>query len=145
MLVSPSFLFRTREQLEAVEWTLEGNVFRQEKQKWMPIFEGKMVGMYDHRAASIELHSGNALRQQQPAPSNLSDHVNASFVTIPYLWSSEFEGRSRTLSNWKREWFPVFKRVTASTSERLLVVLSHGLQLAIHFTLLRVCQSFKIF
>ncbi len=120
-MTNDSHLFRTREQLEADGWALEGNVFRQENQKWMPIFEGKMVGMYDHRAASIELHSGNALRQQQPALSALSDHMSASFVTMPYLWAPESEGRFRTPQDWKQEWFPVFKRVTASTNERTVI------------------------
>src|SRR6266851_1105262 len=120
-MTNDSHLFRTREQLEADGWVLEGNVFRQENQRWMPIFEGKMVGMYDHRAASIELHLGNALRQQQPALSALSDLQNASFVTTPYLWAPESEGHFRTPPDWKREWFPVFKRVTASTNERTVI------------------------
>ena len=42
-MTNDSHLFRTREQLEAEGWLLEGNIFQQENEKWMPIFEGKMV------------------------------------------------------------------------------------------------------
>lgn len=120
-MTNDSPLFRTREQLEAESWRLEGNVFQRDYQNWMPVFEGKMIGMYDHRAASIELHPESALRQQQPVLSSLADHLDPSFVNMPYLWGPEPEGRSRTPEIWEREWFAVFKRVTAATNERTIV------------------------
>jgi hypothetical protein len=120
-MTNDSSLFRTREQLEAEGLILNGNVFQRGPQKWMPVFEGKMIGMYDHRAASIELHPESVLRQQQPVLTSLAGHQDPSFVNMPYLWGPEAEGRSRTPRIWRREWFPVFKRVTAATNERTVV------------------------
>jgi len=120
-MTNDSRLLRTREQLEAEGWRLDGNVFHRGDEKWMPVFEGKMVGMYDHRAASIELHPWSALRQQQPVLSSVADHSDPCFATSPYLWAREHEGRSRTPDTWSREWFVVFKRVTAATNERTIV------------------------
>jgi len=120
-MTNDSSLFRTREQLEADGWQLEGNMFRQSDRRWMPVLEGKMIGMYDHRAASIELHSELALRQQQPILSSLEDHLDPSFANMPYLWGPETEVCSRTPESWRREWFAVFKRVTAVTNERTVV------------------------
>lgn len=120
-MTNDSPLFRTREQLEADGLLLKGNVFQGGHQNWMPALEGKMIGMYDHRAASIELHPESALRQQQPVLSSLADHLDPSFVNMPYLWGPEPEGRSRTPEIWEREWFAVFKRVTAATNERTII------------------------
>jgi len=77
--------------------------------------------MYDHRAANIDFHAENALRQQQSNLNSLANHCDASFVAIPYLWGPESEGISRTPEGWKYKWFPAFKRVTSSTNERTMV------------------------
>ena len=42
-MANDSHLFRTREQLEAEGWRLEGNVFTQIEDRYLPLYEAKMV------------------------------------------------------------------------------------------------------
>ncbi|WP_052889300.1 Eco57I restriction-modification methylase domain-containing protein [Thermogemmatispora carboxidivorans] len=120
-MTNDSHLFRTREQLEREGWRLEGNVFYKDGQRWLPIFEGKMTGMYDHRAASIEIHPQNPFRQQQPHPSSIAERQDPYFATLPYLWAPEQEVYKRIPGSWQRAWFLVIKQITASTNERTLI------------------------
>ncbi|QLG10891.1 N-6 DNA methylase [Deinococcus sp. D7000] len=47
-----SGLFRTAAQLEAEGWTLDGNRYTLEQAQMLPLYEGRMVHMFDHRFAS---------------------------------------------------------------------------------------------
>jgi hypothetical protein len=120
-MTNDSHLFRTHEDLKSRGMLLDGNVFNKDDQQWMPVFEGKMVDMFDHRYACIEYHAENALRPQQPSLNSIEDHLKASFVTMPYLWAPAREGHIRTSNDWGKKWFPVFKRVTSVTNERTMV------------------------
>ena len=53
MMNTDSHLFRTREELEGKGWTLEGNHFVRDDHRYLPLYEGKMVGSYDHRSADV--------------------------------------------------------------------------------------------
>ena len=47
-MANDSGLFRTREQLEADGWTLDGNIFRRGEETYLPLYEAKMVHHFDH-------------------------------------------------------------------------------------------------
>jgi Eco57I restriction-modification methylase len=48
-MTSDSHLFRTRTQLEMNGWHLEGNTFLKDGEMCLPLYEGKMIGLFDHR------------------------------------------------------------------------------------------------
>ena len=49
-----SGLFRTRHQLEDDGWTLEGNHFARDDDRYLPLYVLAMVHQYDHRWATFE-------------------------------------------------------------------------------------------
>ena len=51
-MTSDSHLFRTRDQLDADEYELHGNVFVRGTERWLPLYEARMLTPYDHRFAS---------------------------------------------------------------------------------------------
>lgn len=53
-MTSDSQLFRTRQQLENDKWQLEGNVFVCGEEKYLPLYEAKMLHHFDHRWATYE-------------------------------------------------------------------------------------------
>ena len=57
-MTNDSNFFRTREELENQEnaYQIEGKRFRNPSGDWVPLYEGKMVQAYDHRAASIKIN-----------------------------------------------------------------------------------------
>ena len=67
-------LFRTREELEEQEgaYPVDGNRFSSPSGDWVPLYEGKMVQAFDHRAADVTQNVGNLFRpgQQETIPSS---------------------------------------------------------------------------
>ena len=53
-MTSDSHLFRTAAQLDAEGfYPVEGNRWKKGEELYLPLYEGKMVQAFDHRAASI--------------------------------------------------------------------------------------------
>ena len=95
MMNTDSHLFRTREQLEQVGWRLEGNVFVQGEERYLPLYEAKLFHQYDHRFATFEgvsdkdLLGGNA-REVTPV-----EKADPEAVVIPRYWVPEEEVKKR--------------------------------------------------
>jgi len=53
-MTSDSHLFRTKDQLEAEGWELDGNAFRKGDEEYLPLYEAKMIHHFDHRWATYE-------------------------------------------------------------------------------------------
>ncbi|GGZ70957.1 hypothetical protein ACFOOM_03890 [Streptomyces echinoruber] len=51
---SDSYLFRTQEELSAEGWTLNGNVFERDGERYLPLYEAKMLHHFDHRLGTYE-------------------------------------------------------------------------------------------
>ena len=61
---------RTRVELEEKEgaYPIGGNRFASPSGDWVPLYEGKMVQAFDHRAASVVVNPENQHRPAQPVP-----------------------------------------------------------------------------
>lgn len=53
-MASDSGLFRTRSELASAGWTLEGNRFAKNGDVMLPLYEAKMVHLFDHRFGTYE-------------------------------------------------------------------------------------------
>ena len=69
-MTNDSGRFRRVDELEEAEgaWRVGGNRFDSPAGAWLPLYEGKMVQAYDHRAASIVVNPANLHRPAQTAP-----------------------------------------------------------------------------
>ena len=87
-MTNDSGLFRTRSELEEKEgaWPISGNRFQSLAGEWVPLYVGRMIHQFDHRAASVHLNEKNL---HNPA---LSDDIGAelkadpAFVPAPQYW-----------------------------------------------------------
>jgi hypothetical protein len=52
-MANDSNLFRTREQLEAGGWHLEGNIFLKDSAEYLPLFEAKLFHQFNHRPSTF--------------------------------------------------------------------------------------------
>ena len=86
-----SHLFRTREQLEADGWKLEGNVFRRETEEHLPLYEAKMVHHFDHRWASYQVEGG----KEAALDVSRQEKEDSSFTVLPRYWVVAREARLR--------------------------------------------------
>ena len=83
----------------------------------LPVYEGKMVQAYNHRAASVVSNPGNVYRPGQTEASTDRDLANPSFSPQPRYWIEPDDRPGLTES----QWFLAFKDVTASTNIRTMI------------------------
>ncbi len=119
-MANDSRLFRTREELEAENWILNGNIFEKENEKYLPLYEGKMVLQYDHRAADIKVSEGSIQRKAQPSGISIEDHFSSNRLAIPLFWVDE-ENVHEKVGNWFPKWFLGFSSVTSPTNKRTFI------------------------
>lgn len=118
-MTNDSGLFRTRQELEEREgaWPIGGNRFQSAAGEWVPLYEGKMVQAFDHRAASVVVNLANQHRPAQPMPATLEQQANPSWLPDPQFWVKFLE------TKWpKAEGYVLgFKEITAPTNMRTVM------------------------
>ena len=113
-----SHLFRTAEELEeAGFYPVQGNRWKRGDEVCLPLYEGKMVQAFDHRAASVVVNPRNLNRPAQPRPATLEEHRNPNFLPSPRFWISEEE--SDATQRW--QYLLTFKEFTATTNVRTMI------------------------
>ena len=118
-MTNDSGLFRTRKELEEKEgaYPVGGNRFASPSGDWVPLYEGKMVQAFDHRAASITVNPENQHRPAQPLPATLDQHRNADWLPDPQFWVPASE------CGWtvESDWVLGFKEINAPTNVRTFI------------------------
>ena len=118
-MTNDSGLFRTRAALEEKEgaWPSGGNRFDSASGEWVPLYEGKMVQAFDHRAAGVVVNPANLHRPSKPKPAGLEQHRDPNWLPSPQYWvrASECE--------WPPSlgWVLGFKEITAPTNARTFI------------------------
>ena len=117
-MTNDSGLFRTRAELEEREgaYPIGGNRFGSSSGDWVPLYEGKMVQAFDHRAANIVVNPENQHRPAQPVPATLEQHRNADWLPNPQFWVLRSETSFPVSS-----YLLAFKDVTAPTNMRSMI------------------------
>ena len=118
-MTNDSDLFRTRAELEEREgaYPTGGNRFASPAGEWVPLYEGKMVQAFDHRAASIRINPANVHRPAQPEPTNLEQHQDSTWLPDPQYWVLASECGWSPQSSWVLG----FKEITAPTNVRTFI------------------------
>ena len=122
-MTSDSHLFRTAAQLETAGfYPVQGNRWRRAEKLYLPLYEGKMVQAYDHRAASITNREGNLFRPGQPDRTTPEEYRDPSFGPRPRYWIDRhwMEGQDIPIDP-ESEWLLTFKDITASTNVRTMI------------------------
>ena len=113
-MTNQSSFFRTRGELVEREkaYPVGGNCWRSAAGEWVPLYEGKMIWHFDHRAASVIVNNANQHRPAYPRETEAIEHKDPAFVPTPQFWvlASERE----------KLWRPVlsFRDVTNPTDRR---------------------------
>lgn len=87
-MANDSSLFRTSDELEDQEgaWRIAGNRWQSKDGEWLPLYEGKMVQAFDHRAASVVHNADNLTRPGQPLNASLEEKLKPEFLPSPRYW-----------------------------------------------------------
>jgi hypothetical protein len=86
-MTNDSHLFRTWQELEEKEgaYPVGGNRFRSAAGDWAPLYEGKMVQAFDHRAASVVVNLENQHRPAQPQATTLGAAQESARASRPAI------------------------------------------------------------
>ncbi len=118
-MTNDSSLFRTRRELEDTEgaWPLNGNIFGSPSGIWLPLYEGKMVQAYDHRAASVTTNKAHRHRPGQPVSANQEQRQRPDWFPDPQYWVPASECGWNDTEGWAL----AFKEITAPTNVRTMI------------------------
>ena len=118
-MANDSDRFRTISELENGEsaWPVGGNLFQSETGEWVPLYEGKMVQAFDHRAADIVLAAANVFRSGQGADLTDDDHLDPARQPTPRYWVKSAD------AGWDAptDWCLALKDVTSVTNARTTI------------------------
>ncbi|MFH1371039.1 MAG: DNA methyltransferase [Planctomycetota bacterium] len=117
---SDAELFRTAEQLKSNGFKRSGSNWKKGKTVFLPLYEAKMIQMFDHRAASVIVDESNWMRQGQTDETSLVLHQNPEFTVEPRWWVNEADVR-RVLGDRDTTKIIAFKNVTSPTNQRTMI------------------------
>ena len=112
-MTNDSHLFRTAAQLDAEGfYPVQCNRWKRGEELFLPLFEGKMVQAFDHRAASVVVNPENLNRPAQPRDATSEEHADPNWLPGPRFWVPELE------CGWASgaTWVLGFKEITAPTN-----------------------------
>lgn len=121
-MTSDSGLFRSRTQLEAEGFRLDGNVFRKGEEAYLPLYEGRMGHQFNHRFASQP--------DGQLAGLSLMEWRDAELFVLPQYWVGQISVKER-LARDKHACASTllgFRRIARDTDERTVIasILPYG-------------------
>ena len=118
-MTNDSGLFRTQAELEEGEgaYPIGGNRYGSPSGNWVPLYEGKMVQAFDHRAANVIINPENRHRPAQPQPATPAQHRDPDWLPDPQYWVPALE------CGWTAgsDWVLGFKEITAPTNVRTFI------------------------
>lgn len=108
------------EQLRSDGFRLRGNRFIKGKQTYLPLYEGKMIQAYDHRAGDVVSASHNWVRQNQTEQTTNAQHSDLNHLPVPRWWVSESLVIELLRQSDVRSLL-AFKDVTSPTNSRTMI------------------------
>ena len=119
-MANDSHLFRTATQLNAEGfYPVDGNRWKKGGELYLPLYEGKMVQAFDHRAASTVVNPKNLKRPSQPRETTPADHADPAWLPRPTFWVSAGEIEHSMLPT--EGWTIAYRRVSISTNARTVI------------------------
>lgn len=116
-----SHFFRTREQLEAEGWRIDGNTFRKDAEAYLPLYEAKMVRQYNHRHGDFADRLDG--ERAHILPATPSDRLtDANYTTKPFYWVLKTEVDARLVGMTEKRWILGWREVTDARASARTVI-----------------------
>lgn len=118
-MANDSSKFRTQTELAESEgaWQIELNCWQSESHNWVPLYEGKMLQIFDHRAADITINDDNLFRPGQQTGLTVDEHQKPNRFAMPRYWVAA----DQTAWEAPTDWTLAFKDITAATNVRTFI------------------------
>ena len=118
-MTNDSRLFRTRTELEEQEGAFHvgGNLYRSANGDWVPLYVGRMIHIYDHRAASVRVNAANLHNAALSGEVTPEEKADPSFVPMPQFWVPASETTLPAVNNW----VIAFRDIARATDARTMI------------------------
>lgn len=117
-MTNDSHLFKTKEELENLGFYLaEGNRLKKGKEEFVPLYVGKMIHHYDHRAASVEVNLENLHNAALSDIVSEAMHKNPEFFPSPQYWVD----KTNIPLEQSISWVLAFRDIARSTDARTMI------------------------
>ena len=118
-MTNDSGLFRTRAELEEREgaYPIGGNRFGSSSCDWVPLYVGRMIHLFDHRAASVEVNAENLHNAALSGDISAEQKADPAFVPTPQYWVPE----SKASFPAGLEWTIAFRDIARATDVRTMI------------------------
>ncbi len=89
-MTNDSHLFRTAEHLAAEGfYPVQGNRWRRGNEWYLPLYQGRMINQFDHRANSVGINPGNTHNPYLSEEVTAQQHADPEFLPQPQYWVPE--------------------------------------------------------
>jgi len=117
-MTNDSGLFMKKEELEKDSWKRTAlNRWAKGSAVAVPLYEGKMVQAYDHRASDVVVNAANLKRAAQQEAIPQQDKAIVDRYPVPQFWVQN----SDVKPTWDGEWCIAYKSVTAPSNMRTMI------------------------
>lgn len=118
-MANDSELFRTHDELNEQEqvYSTGANTFSSATENWMPLYVGRMIYQFDHRAASVDLNECNLHNTAVSVPTSEAQKVDPDYLPQPQYWIPE----SRIDIPEDIQWVIGFRNITNATNARTTI------------------------
>ncbi len=112
--------FRSAKKLESEGWRLRGNVFLRGQERFLPLYEAKMVHHYDHRFGDYGMKAASS--ESTALPEVPIDRLqDPTYTLLPRYWVPESEVESRLRGRWDHPWLLGWRDICRNTDERTVI------------------------
>lgn len=118
-MTNDSHLFRTRQELEEREgaYPIGGNRFKSASGEWVPLYVGRMIHQFDHRAASIDVNADNLHNAALSKDVSVEQKADPNFLPTPQYWVPSAEVRFPNDVGWAM----AFRDIARATDARTMI------------------------
>ena len=126
-MTNDSGLFHKRDDLISQGFLPEGTrLARRDDQpptpkRYLPLYEGKMISIFDHRAADVVRSATAVQRQNQPKYLTGAAKADPNRLSVPMSWIPEPHVRERLKDASRCSWMLGFSAVTSATNARTMM------------------------
>ena len=119
-MTNDSDWFKTAEDLAGLgAYRVVGNHYKLGGREWLPLYQGRMIHQFDHRAGSVEIHPENTHNPYVTRSATDEERQNPDFLPDTQHWVDAEEVKRRTDGGFL--WALGFRDITNSTNERTMI------------------------
>jgi hypothetical protein len=119
-MANDSGLFRTAKELQAEGGTLDGNTFSKGQGRFLPLYEGKMFWLYNHRFGDYAAKRPDYKKNDLPQVRG-DKLVSPTFLPMPQYWVDQAAVDARLSGKWSRQWLLAWRDVTGVETIRTCI------------------------